>query len=251
MVREVFGMTDESQSDEVGAETLAALQAEVAEVRARLADLPGRSRLLEERLLETRGQLADALARNDRLTDALRETRENLAVLREEVQKLSQPPSAYGVITAKNDDGSVDILTGGRKMRVNTSVEINAEALDLGAQVVLNESLNVILATDSERVGEIVTLKSILEDGIRVIVSTRGDDERVLELCDALRGQLLRAGDLLRADTRSGFVLERLPQPEVDELLLLDLASLDRQDLLRDHRQHLRQPEALTAAKLR
>ena len=131
MVREVFGMTDESQSDEVGAETLAALQAELAEVRARLADLPGRSRLLEERLLETRGQLADALARNDRLTDALRETRENLAVLREEVQKLSQPPSAYGVITAKNDDGSVDILTGGRKMRVNTSVEINAEALDL------------------------------------------------------------------------------------------------------------------------
>ena len=120
MVREVFGMTDESQSDEVGAETLAALQAELADVRARLADLPGRSRLLEERLLETRGQLADALARNDRLTDALRETRENLAVLREEVQKLSQPPSAYGVITAKNDDGSVDILTGGRKMRVST-----------------------------------------------------------------------------------------------------------------------------------
>ncbi len=231
MVREVFGMTDESQSDEVGAETLAALQAELAEVRARLADLPGRSRLLEERLLETRGQLADALARNDRLTDALRETRENLAVLREEVQKLSQPPSAYGVITAKNDDGSVDILTGGRKMRVNTSVEINAEALDLGAQVVLNESLNVILATDSERVGEIVTLKSILEDGIRVIVSTRGDDERVLELCDALRGQLLRAGDLLRADTRSGFVLERLPQPEVDELLLEEVPDVHYSDI--------------------
>jgi proteasome-associated ATPase len=231
MVREVFGMTDESQSDEVGAETLAALQAEVAEVRARLADLPGRSRLLEERLLETRGQLADALARNDRLTDALRETRENLAVLREEVQKLSQPPSAYGVITAKNDDGSVDILTGGRKMRVNTSVEINAEALDLGAQVVLNESLNVILATDSERVGEIVTLKSILEDGIRVIVSTRGDDERVLELCDALRGQLLRTGDLLRADTRSGFVLERLPQPEVDELLLEEVPDVHYSDI--------------------
>ena len=224
-------MTDESQSDEVGAETLAALQAELAEVRARLADLPGRSRLLEERLLETRGQLADALARNDRLTDALRETRENLAVLREEVQKLSQPPSAYGVITAKNDDGSVDILTGGRKMRVNTSVEINAEALDLGAQVVLNESLNVILATDSERVGEIVTLKSILEDGIRVIVSTRGDDERVLELCDALRGQLLRAGDLLRADTRSGFVLERLPQPEVDELLLEEVPDVHYSDI--------------------
>ena len=231
MVREVFGMTDESQSDEVGFETLAAVQAELAEVRARLADLPGRSRLLEERLLETRGQLADALARNDRLSDALRETRENLAVLREEVQKLSQPPSAYGVITAKNDDGSVDILTGGRKMRVNTSVEINAETLELGAQVVLNESLNVILATDSERVGEIVTLKNVLEDGYRVIVSTRGDDERVLELCDSLRGQLLRAGDLLRADVRSGFVLERLPQPEVDELLLEEVPNVHYSDI--------------------
>jgi proteasome-associated ATPase len=231
MVREVFGMTDESQSDEVGFETLAAVQAELAEVRARLADLPGRSRLLEERLLETRGQLADALARNDRLSDALRETRENLAVLREEVQKLSQPPSAYGVITAKNDDGSVDILTGGRKMRVNTSVEINAETLELGAQVVLNESLNVILATDSERVGEIVILKNVLEDGYRVIVSTRGDDERVLELCDSLRGQLLRAGDLLRADVRSGFVLERLPQPEVDELLLEEVPNVHYSDI--------------------
>src|SRR5262245_63827341 len=96
-----------------------ALHDEIAHLRARMADAPKRVRALEERLLETKGQLAQAVAQNEKLSYTLREAREHIAALRDEVDKLTQPPSAYGVIVGKNDDGTVDVLSSGRKMRVN------------------------------------------------------------------------------------------------------------------------------------
>ena len=95
-----------------------ALGEEIAHLRARLADAPKRMRALEERLLETKGQLAQAVAQNEKLSYTLREAREHIATLRDEVDKLTQPPSAYGVVVGKNDDGTIDILTSGRKMKV-------------------------------------------------------------------------------------------------------------------------------------
>ena len=190
-----------------------------------------RTRLLEERLLETRGNLADALARNEKLTEALRDARENLALLREEVAKLHTPPSAYGVLVGRNSDGTVDVLTAGRRMRVTTSVGIDTSDLEIGAQVVLNEGMSVVMAVAAERVGEIVTLKEVLADGTRFVGTFRGDDERVFELADPLRGVHLRPGDLLRCDVRSGLAFELLPQREVDDLLLEDVPDIAYSDI--------------------
>lgn len=193
---------------------------------------PGRRlRHLEERLLETKGLLAQETAKNERLSATLRDARENIANLREEVEKLSQPPSAYGVIVGKNDDGTVDVLTAGRKMRVNLHPEIDIDLLERGAEVVLNESLNVVTSRRAEGVGEVVTVKEVLEDGIRAIVLGRSDEEIVCELADVLRGTRLRSGDSVRFDPRTNLLLELLPRPDVEDLLLEEVPDISYSEI--------------------
>lgn len=194
-------------------------------------DTVARLRALEERLLETKGQLATAKAQNEKLSYALREARDHVASLREEVEKLTQPPSAYGVILGTNEDGTVDVLTNSRKMRVTVHPDIDASMLERGSEVVLNESLNVVMARAAETTGEVVSLKEVLEDGVRAIVTGRGDDDRVCELADSLRGTHLRSGDLLRLEVRSGLLLERLAQPEVEHLLLEEVPDISYEDI--------------------
>jgi proteasome-associated ATPase len=190
-----------------------------------------RVRQLEEKLLEIKGQLAHAVAQNEKLSYTLREYREHIASLREEVEKLTQPPSGYGVIVGKNDDSTVDILTSGRKMRVTVHPEIDFDGLERGSEVVLNESFNVVKVRTPEAIGEVVHLKEVLEDGIRAVVTSRGDDERVCELADSIRGTLLRSGDLLRMDPKSNLLLERLSQPEVEHLLLEEVPDISYADI--------------------
>jgi proteasome-associated ATPase len=208
-----------------------ALEEEVISLRRRLQDAPKRVRTLEERLLETKGQLAQAVSQNEKLTYTLREAREHIAALREEVDKLTRPPSAYGTFLARNDDGTVDVFSGGRKMRVALHPELEDDELTRGAEVVLNESLNVVLARSGELTGEVVTLKEILDDGARALIVGRADEERVAELADSLLGERLRAGDTLLMDARSGLLLERLPRPEVEELVLEEVPDISYEDV--------------------
>ncbi len=208
-----------------------ALEEEVISLRRRLQDAPKRVRTLEERLLETKGQLAQAVSQNEKLTYTLREAREHIAALREEVDKLTRPPSAYGTFLAHNDDGTVDVFSGGRKMRVSLHPELESEPLQRGAEVVLNESLNVVLARSGELTGEVVTLKEVLDGGARALIVGRADEERVAELADQLIGERLRAGDTLLMDSRSGLLLERLPRPEVEELVLEEVPDISYDDV--------------------
>jgi proteasome-associated ATPase len=208
-----------------------ALGEEIAHLRARLADAPKRMRALEERLLETKGQLAQAVAQNEKLSYTLREAREHIATLRDEVDKLTQPPSAYGVVVGKNEDGTLDILTSGRKMKVAAHPDIDLEGLDRGSEVVLNESFNVVLARTPEGTGEVVTVKELMDDGVRALVVGRADEERVCELADALRGIHLRPGDTMRLDPRSNLLLEKLPRPEVEDLLLEEVPDISYNDI--------------------
>ena len=212
-------------------EQVKTLEEEVVQLRRKLQDGPKRVRTLEERLLETKGQLAQAVSQNEKLSYTLRESREHIAELRREVEKLTQPPSAYGTFLARNDDGTVDVFSAGRKMRVALHPELDDIELDRGQEVVLNESLNVVLAREVELNGEVITLKEILEDGKRAIVVGRADEERVVELADRLIGQKLRAGDSLLMDTRSGLLLERLPRPEVEELVLEEVPDVSYADV--------------------
>jgi proteasome-associated ATPase len=208
-----------------------ALEEEVVVLRRRLQDAPKRVRTLEERLLETKGQLAQAVSQNEKLSATLREAREHIGALREEVEKLTMPPSAYGTFLEVNDDGTVDVFTAGRKMRVAMHPELDVEELQRGQEVVLNESLNVVLARGHDIAGEVVTLKELLDNGQRALVVGRADEERVCELASGLLGERLRAGDHLLMETRSGVIVERLPRPEVEELILEEVPDITYADV--------------------
>ncbi|HEX5616221.1 MAG TPA: proteasome ATPase [Acidimicrobiia bacterium] len=212
-------------------ESVKALEEEVIVLRRRLQDAPKRVRTLEERLLETKGQLAQAVSQNEKLSATLREAREHIAALREEVEKLTMPPSAYGTFLGVNDDGTADIFTAGRKMRVALHPELETDELKRGQEVVLNESLNIVLARGAELSGEVVTLKEVMEGGTRALVLGRADEERVCELAEELRGVHLRAGDHLLMEGRSGLLLERLPRPEVEELILEEVPDVAYDDV--------------------
>ncbi len=194
-------------------EQAVALEEEVAYLRRKLQDVPKRVRTLEERLLETKGQLAQAVSQNERLTFTLREAREHIAALREEVEKLTQPPSAYGTLLGHNEDGTVDVFSGGRKMRVALHPDLSEGDLRRGAEVVLNESLNVVMARGAEVSGEVVTLKEVLEDRRRALILGRADEERVVELSDEVADVHLRAGDTVLIDRGRAWSSRSCPVP--------------------------------------
>ena len=218
--------TEEPQEEIPPTEQLEALQEEVAVLRQRLQDAPKRVRTLEERLLETKGQLAKAVSQNEKLTYTLREAREHISALRDEVDKLTQPPSAYGTLLGRNDDGTVDVFSGGRKMRVALHPEIESEELSRGQEVVLNESLNVVLSRVGDGTGEVVTIKELLPGGLRALIVGRADEERVVELATELIDQPLKSGDTALMDSRSGLLVERLPRPEVEDLVLEEVPDI-------------------------
>lgn len=219
---------DELESLRLRAE---AAEEEIALLRRRLQESPRRVQTLEEKLLETKGQLAQAISQNEKLTFTLQTAKEHVANLRDEVEKLTQPPSAYGTFMGANEDGSVDVFSGGRKMRVTLHPDIDASALRRGDEVVLNESLNVILVRRGEASGEVVVLKELLDDKTRAIVVGRADEERVAELSDDLLDVKLRSGDTVLMETRTGLLIEKLERPEVEELVLEEVPDVTYADV--------------------
>ena len=176
-------------------------------------------------------KLSAEVEKNHRLEYALRELREEVVQLGERVEKLTRPPSPYGIVVGRNPDDNFDVLVNGRKLRVSVGGSIDCDTIELGSEVLLNDSMSIVEARHPEHAGDVVTLTKVLEDGIRAIVSIRGDDERVCELADDLRGANLRSGDLLRLDSRSNLLLERLLQPEVEHLLLEHVPNVTFADI--------------------
>ena len=198
-------------------------------------------------LLEAR---VDSLAaRNAKLMDTLKEARQQLLVLREEVDRLGQPPSGYGVLLGAHDDDTVDVFTSGRKMRLTCSPNIETKAMKKGQTVRLNEALTVVEAGDFEAVGEISTLREVLADGHRALVIGHADEERIVwlaeplvaaeimapEVADALdddqRPRKLRPGDSLLVDSKAGYAFERIPKAEVEDLVLEEVPDVDYGDI--------------------
>ncbi|HEX3829697.1 MAG TPA: proteasome ATPase [Sporichthyaceae bacterium] len=224
-------MAAQQDHDETGSEDLhnqiAFLEQEVAVLRRRLTDSPRHMRQLEERVIELQTQLSGTSTQNERLVATLREAREQIVALKEEVDRLAAPPSGYGVFVSKAEDGTVDIFTGGRKLRVAVSPEVELDSLKPGQEVMLNEAMNIVRAMDWERIGEVVMLKEILGDGERALVTGHTDEERVVWLAEPLRDQPIRIGESLLLETRSGYAYERVPKAEVEELVLEEVPDID------------------------
>ncbi len=221
-------MSDSSRAEQ--AATIKVLEDEIAVLRRRLQDAPRRVRLLEERLLDTRNQLAQASHQNEKLTTVLAETREQLALLRDEVEKLTAPPNPFGTVLQMNSDGTVDIVSSGRKLRVAVEPTVEIKELEAGHEVILNEAFNIVDVRHFEPNGEVATVKESLGDG-RVIVIGRGDEERVVTVGHPARDVRLRAGDHVRLEPKTNLVLEKLERPEVEELVLEEVPDITYADI--------------------
>ena len=223
--------TDETQQPPAADEPARdALAAEVSALGARRPEQPTRVGDLERRVLQLQTSVTTLSAQNDRLVRTLKDAREQIVTLRSEVDRLAQPPSSFGIIVDVHDDATVDVLTGGRKMRVAVSPSVELADLGEGREVRLNEALNVVQACRYERVGEVVTVKEAL-DAERLLVVAHADEERVCRIATALRGERIRAGDAVLLDTRSGFVYERVPKAEVEELILEEVPDIAYEDI--------------------
>ncbi len=206
------------------------LEDEISLLRRRLTNAPRQVTILEEKLAETKADLSRAMAQNQKLADALRGEKEKIEALAQEVEKLSQPPASFGVFLASNDDGTIDVFTSGRKMRVNAAPEIDDARFMPGVQVILNDVMNVVEVLDPDRQGDVVKVKDRLGED-RVVVVGRGDEEMVATLSSALRGTGVRTGDVLMFDQRSGVALELLPKEEVEELVLEEIPDVSYEDI--------------------
>jgi proteasome-associated ATPase len=206
---------------------VSALQDEVDVLRRRLTESPRHLRALEERVSDLQTNLGAVTTQNERLVSTLREARDQIVALKEEVDRLAQPPAGFGVFIQRNDDETVDIFTGGRKLRVAVSPSIEVDDLTRGQEVMLNEAMNVVAALEFERIGEVVTLKEVLADGERALVVGHTDEEKVVRLAEPLRLEHLRVGESLLLEPRSGYVYERVPKSEVEELVLEEVPDID------------------------
>ncbi|GAB1823313.1 proteasome ATPase [Herbidospora sp. RD11066] len=207
------------------------LQEEITALRRKLAESPRQARVLEERLHDVQAQVVALTGQNERLVATLKEARDQIVALKEEVDRLAQPPSGFGVFLEAREDSTIEVFTGGRKLRVNVSPAVDVDSLKRGQEVMLNEALNVVEALGFEDVGEIVMLKELLEDGQRALVISHADEERVVKLAESLLNQPIRSGDSLLLEPRSGYVYERIPKSEVEELVLEEVPDISYDEI--------------------
>jgi proteasome-associated ATPase len=206
------------------------LEAETVHLRKKLEDTPKDFMVLENKLREANRQLVQAFNQNEKLVNALYEAREQITALKEEVDKLCAPPSTYGVYLSANEDGTVNILSQGRKVKVNIHPAIKVETLKPGQELILNEGLNVVEAAGYEVQGDVVILKEQL-DPERAVITLRADEEKVGIIADPLRNLRLKTGDHLLMDAKSGYLLEKLPKSEVEDLSLEEVPDIGYDDI--------------------
>ena len=193
------------------------------------------------RLYQSRYQLDQATKQNDKLVSTLQEAKAQIGALRAEIEKLTAPPSSYAIYSSLNPDGTANVFVSGRKMKVSLLPAIDGKELRRGQEVVLNEALNIIEAKAFEVQGEVVRLKDVLEGG-RALVTLHLDEEKVAELADPLLVERLSVGDHLLYDPRSGYVIEKLPKSESEELVLEEVPDVDYEHIggLQKELEHVR-----------
>jgi proteasome-associated ATPase len=186
--------------------------------------------MLEGKLRDANRQLLQAFNRNEKLADALSDAYDQIVSLKKEVDKLCAPPSTYGVYLSVNEDGTVNVLSQGRKMKVNLHPSITSADISPGQELILNDGLNVVKTAGYEIQGEVVVLKELL-DGQRAVISQRADEDRVGIIADPLRQVALKVGDRLLIDPKSGYLLEKLPKGDVEELALEEVPDISYEDI--------------------
>ncbi|MCY3956602.1 MAG: proteasome ATPase [Nitrospira sp.] len=199
---------------------------EIEKLRGELQSLETEMR----HLYETRMKLQQSEKQNKRLAASLQEAKTQIETLRTEIAKLTAPPSSYALFCSLNDDASANVYVSGRKMRVSVHNSVASASLRKGQEVILNEALNIIEARAFDPQGQVVKLKDQL-DGARALIQLHHDEERIVELGEPLLHESLSVGDHLLYDPRSGYVIEKIPKAEIEELVIEEVPDVQYEDV--------------------
>lgn len=227
-----FRSTMKKLSDQISGSDFA-YEKKLEQYESEIHRLEGQICAMEEDLRHlhaSRVQLDQAYKQNEKLVSVIQESKEQIAELRKEIEKLTAPPAAYAVFSAAHEDGTVDVFVSGRKMKVNVHPQIQAASLKKGQQLILNDAMNVIEVGPFELQGEVVKVKDVLE-GNRIVISLHADEERVAELADPLFKEKISVGDHILLDPRSGYLLEKLPKSEIEEVVLEEVPDTEYEDI--------------------
>ncbi|SEE16813.1 proteasome ATPase [Ruania alba] len=175
-------------------------------------------------------QAASLAAKNERLVTALTTARSQLVEMRSQLEEMTKPPGNYAIFLNAHPDRTVDVLSSGRKLRVGMSPNVVADSLRPGQEVQLNEAMTVVAAGGFEPVGELVTVKEVI-DSDRALVLGRAEEERVIRLAGPLVESGVRVGDALTVDTRTHFAFELIPRSEVEDLMLEEVPDVAYADI--------------------
>jgi len=199
---------------------------EIEKLRGELQYLENEMRVL----YDTRLKLQQSQRQNEKLTASLQEAKAQIESLRLEIEKLTAPPSSYALFCSLNPDDTANVYLSGRKMRVSVHSSIRGKDLKKGQEVILNEALNIIEVRGFDPQGQVVRLKDTVDDR-RALVQLHHDEERVVELGDPLLNEHLSVGDHLLFDARSGYVIEKLPKAEMEELVIEEVPNVGYGDV--------------------
>ncbi|WP_084072950.1 proteasome ATPase [Demequina sp. NBRC 110052] len=162
--------------------------------------------------------------RNAELQRLLELAREQLGEMKEKLAEASQPPQTFATFVQKVGR-LVDIVSQGRRMRVAVLPGVDVD-LKPGDEVLLNGMSVVVGKAQPERTGQAAIVREVIDDD-RILVVSRGEDERVAVLIGGDAAARVHEGDTVIIDPRTGFASERVERTGVEALLLEEVPDVD------------------------
>lgn len=187
-------------------------------------------------------QLRVAGERNQKLVNALTKTKNEMEHLRLALSQDVAPPlnsalviSVQGGAMTYHDlaegktpaefEEHLDVLLGGRLVRITASPLLSLSKVKPGMTVLLNENTQAVLSLGFEGYGDVVTIREVL-DREHVVVDMPNQLKAVARISGALDADTLTTGDSVTYDSRLQMVTSLVPSTDAQELVLEEVPDI-------------------------
>ena len=203
-----------------------------------MASEPSRSRELIDKIYEQAPKddprLQNYLAALERsLASEAKEREESARILaeyEEAYNKLTAPANRIGVFLNWIEDADQKfamIAVGDTDFVAHVDPKVDPSLLDAGVRVRVNDAYAVVGVVDATKVGGMIKVTEVFEDGrLRVGSETPGSEGRFVLRSGVLRETIIHAGDEVRLDSSGRFAVEHLPGQESKEYFLEEVPEL-------------------------
>lgn len=187
-------------------------------------------------------QLRVAGERNQKLVNALTKTKNEMEHLRLALSQDVAPPLNSALVISVHDgaityqdlaegktpsesEEHLDVLLGGRLVRITASPLLSLSEVKPGMTVLLNENTQAVLSLGFEGYGDVVTIREVL-DTEHVVVDMPNQMKAVARISGALDAGTLTTGDSVTYDNRLQMVTSLVPSTDAQELVLEEVPDI-------------------------